>query len=110
MTLVSISVGELYVADRVGFEPTRAILRPYALSRGAPSAARPPVRAVWLVELRCPNQAMTLRILYISQMPCGKFEASEGDWLRVGRPLRIRLFCEGSDVFGEAFEQGECLV
>ena len=31
------------LAERVGFEPTMELSTPYSLSRGAPSAARPPL-------------------------------------------------------------------
>ena len=33
------------LAEREGFEPSMEVLPPYSLSRGAPSAARPPLRA-----------------------------------------------------------------
>ena len=46
------------MADRVGFEPTRACLRPYALSRGAPSAARPPVHGIRLDRHFGPNREL----------------------------------------------------
>ena len=34
----------LYLAEREGFEPSMGFLNPYSLSRGAPSATRPPLR------------------------------------------------------------------
>jgi hypothetical protein len=33
----------LYLAEREGFEPSKGFLNPYSLSRGAPSATRPPL-------------------------------------------------------------------
>ena len=33
-----------YLAEREGFEPSKGFLNPYSLSRGAPSATRPPLR------------------------------------------------------------------
>jgi hypothetical protein len=33
-----------YLAEREGFEPSMGFLNPYSLSRGAPSATRPPLR------------------------------------------------------------------
>src|SRR5690606_11024455 len=33
------------VAEREGFEPSKGLLSPYSLSRGAPSSAKPPLRA-----------------------------------------------------------------
>ncbi len=35
------------MAEREGFEPSMELLTPYSLSRGAPSAARPPLRLNW---------------------------------------------------------------
>ena len=32
------------LAEREGFEPSKGLLNPYSLSRGAPSATRPPLR------------------------------------------------------------------
>ena len=34
----------VYLAEREGFEPSMGFLAPYSLSRGAPSAARPPLQ------------------------------------------------------------------
>ena len=38
----------LYLAEREGFEPSKGFLHPYSLSRGAPSATRPPLQKLSL--------------------------------------------------------------
>ena len=45
-------MGSLFVAEREGFEPSKGLLNPYSLSRGAPSAARPPLRFGVLLKKR----------------------------------------------------------
>jgi hypothetical protein len=39
----NINAIQQYLAEREGFEPSKGFLNPYSLSRGAPSATRPPL-------------------------------------------------------------------
>ena len=57
------------MADRVGFEPTRACLRPYALSRGAPSAARPPVHGIRFDRHFGPNRELQYEYSTLDRHP-----------------------------------------
>ena len=51
------------MAEREGFEPSMELLTPYSLSRGAPSAARPPLRSVL-------NHAVALDSIIAEFLPC----------------------------------------
>jgi hypothetical protein len=44
-----------YLAEREGFEPSKGFLNPYSLSRGAPSATRPPLLIKYIFNrfLKC---------------------------------------------------------
>ncbi len=52
-----------YLAERVGFEPTMKLLAPYSLSRGAPSAARPPLLKIAISILNRPSWPSVVMLL-----------------------------------------------
>jgi hypothetical protein len=51
------------LAEREGFEPSKGFLNPYSLSRGAPSAARPPLQMCidHFVEFSCSSLPLGAR-------------------------------------------------
>ncbi len=81
------------MAEREGFEPSKGVLNPYSLSRGAPSAAQPPLRLVCLSHVgrsgllvasgSSPFGPLPLR----ASVPCAGFAGSGSNPRRAVQPL-----------------------
>jgi hypothetical protein len=79
-----------YLAERVGFEPTRELFTPYTLSRRAPSATRSPLQH----NPVCTEEDFNIKDFNVQKFPF---------YLRAGMVILLRVLTSKAGVFSALF-------